>query len=163
MLAEAALRLRRELADRLDLVAEELEAVRRLGVGREHIEDAAAPAELAGQLDRLRVPVAVLDQPGRQLFEIDRLPRTQPAARGGELSAIGHRLKQRLQRRQDQTRRIGAFELFEQAKTLAGDLIDSAVPRMSPLARKSSQAGNTSGLSPVKLVRSPVQPSMSRG
>jgi len=46
-IAEAALGLRRELTDRLDFVAEELQAVGGFGVGRVHVKDATAPAEFA--------------------------------------------------------------------------------------------------------------------
>src|SRR5205823_7327543 len=61
--AEAALRQRRELADGLDLVAEELQPVGGLRLRREDVEDAAAAAELARQLDRVNALVAVADEP----------------------------------------------------------------------------------------------------
>ena len=50
---ERALGLGVERPDRLDLVAEELDPDRVGGVGREDVEDAAAEAELAGDLDDL--------------------------------------------------------------------------------------------------------------
>src|SRR5438067_1637002 len=87
-LAEAALRLGRELADRLHLVAEQLDAIRGVGVGREDIEDAAAAAELAGQLDGLHALKAVLDQPARQLIEVKRLTGADVAAAAGQVVAI---------------------------------------------------------------------------
>jgi hypothetical protein len=46
-IAQGALCLRRELANRLDLVAEELQAEGRLSIGRKDVENATAPAELA--------------------------------------------------------------------------------------------------------------------
>ena len=58
-----------ERADRLDLVAEELDADRVGGVGREDVEDAAAEAELAGDLDDLGPRHAALEQPGGQLLD----------------------------------------------------------------------------------------------
>ena len=66
---ERALGFDVERADRLDLVAEELDADRVGRVGGEDVEDAAADAELAGHLDDLGPRHAALEQPGRQLFD----------------------------------------------------------------------------------------------
>ena len=52
-----ALRLGIELADGLDLVAEELNAHRAVGLGRVDIENAAAPRELARHLDQVHLRV----------------------------------------------------------------------------------------------------------
>ncbi len=57
-----------EPADRLDLVAEELDPHRLVPVGGEDVDDPAAHGELAGQLHGRRVVEAVLDQPLRQLL-----------------------------------------------------------------------------------------------
>ncbi len=94
LIAEAALRLRRKLADGVDLVAEELQAMRRLCVRRVNVQDAAATAELAGQLDRVGVLVAVLDEPAGQFFEVGRLAAAENAAPCRELGATGDWLKQ---------------------------------------------------------------------
>ena len=121
-------------------------AVRGVGIGRENVEDAAATTELAGHFDGLRVPIAVFDQPGRQLFQVDGLSRLQPAAQGSEAGAIGNRLDQRLQRRQDQTRRVLAFQLFEQTQTLAGDFIDADVGRSLGMIAEIVPGGEKDGI-----------------
>ena len=136
-------------------------AIGRLGVGREHVEDAAAAAELAGQLDRFRVLEAVLDQPGRQLFGIDGLRRSADGGAGGKLGAVGHRLNQGLHRGQHETRRLGAFQLLEQTEPLAGDFIDRATRQ--PVLTEIVPGGENDGSRPAKLARSPAQPSRSRG
>src|SRR4051812_44545152 len=55
---ERALRERRERADRLDLVAEELDAQRFAAGGREDVDDAAAHGELAAIVHALDTVVA---------------------------------------------------------------------------------------------------------
>ena len=143
----------------VDLVAEELQPVRRLGVGRVDVEDAAATAELAGQLDGLGVLVAVAHEPGGQFFQVGRLAASQrrdgrrrtrrgrgPAATGpgwwSAAGAAGRRRSSCLRRR-------------------------SRWPAISsnarPAAGWSSQAGKIAGRTPEKVNRSPAQPSRSRG
>ena len=68
---DGALRLRVEAADRLDLVAEQLDAQRQRLGGREDVEDAAAPRRLAGSLDERAERVTGLDEPQRQRVERD--------------------------------------------------------------------------------------------
>ena len=63
---ERALGFGVERADRLDLVAEELDADRVGRIGREDVEDAAADAELAGDLDDLGPRHPALEQPAGQ-------------------------------------------------------------------------------------------------
>ena len=67
--AQAPLGIDRELANRLDFVTEELQAIRSLGIGRKHVQYAASAGKLARQLDGFHALKAMLDQPGRQLFE----------------------------------------------------------------------------------------------
>ena len=69
--------------DRLDLVAEELDADRVGRVGGEDVEDAAADAELAGHLDDLGPRHAALEQPGRQVFDGHRRRRRRRCATSG--------------------------------------------------------------------------------
>ena len=66
---ERALGFGVERADRLDLVAEELDADRVGGVRGKDVEDAAAEAELAGDLDDLGPRHPPLEQPRRQLLD----------------------------------------------------------------------------------------------
>ena len=63
---QTALGVRVAAAQAFDLIAKEFEAKRRLGIGRKDIENAASPAELAGEFDDLAIAVAVLDEPTGQ-------------------------------------------------------------------------------------------------
>ena len=121
--AERPLRLRRELADRLHLVAEEFEAVRRFRVGRVDVEDAAAPAELRRCLDDFRRLIALRDEPAGQFVGVEDIADADAAS--AERGAVGHLLEQRLDGREQQTRRIG-LELAKHAQALAGDLVEDA-------------------------------------
>src|SRR5215467_5764428 len=87
LLTQAALGAGVEQADRLDLITEEFQAERRIGVGGEDIEDSAAAAELARQLDGLGAAKAVVDQPARQFVEIEGVAGTEDAAVARELGA----------------------------------------------------------------------------
>ncbi len=75
-----ALGLRVEGADRLDVVAEELDPDRLGRVGGEDVEDAAAEAELAGDLDDLDPTHRPLGEPGGQLLDGDRVADPDRAA-----------------------------------------------------------------------------------
>ncbi len=121
--AEAALRLRRKLADGVDVVAEQFQTVRRLGVGRVDVEDAAATAELAGQLDGLRVLVAVGNEPGGHFLHVHGFAAAEDATAGRELGACGDRLEQRLDGGQHQARRFDGIELFQETQTPADGLV----------------------------------------
>ena len=66
-----SLRIGVELAHRLDLVAEELDAHRAVGLGGIDVEDAAAPGELAGHLDDVHRGVADAGEMAEQLFDVD--------------------------------------------------------------------------------------------
>ncbi len=127
LLAETALRAGVELADRLDLVAEELQAVRVVGVGRIDVEDAAATAELARQLDSVSAAEAVVDQPAREFVEVECLAGAEDTAVARELGPVGDRLQECLKGGQDEARRLGGFELFKEAQALAGGLVEARV------------------------------------
>ena len=80
---ERALGFGVEGPDRLDLVAEELDADRLGRVGGEDVEDAAAEAELAGDLDDLGPRHPPLEQPAGQLFDRHACRRRPRPARSG--------------------------------------------------------------------------------
>ncbi len=90
-LAERALGERREPADRLDLVAEELDP-RRLVDGRaEDVEDAATDRELAPVVDLLDPLVAAAGEQLGDVAEVDLLPLGEREA-GRAQRCVGHRL-----------------------------------------------------------------------
>ena len=93
-LAERALRERREVADRLDLVAEQLDP-RRLILGRgEDVEDPAADRELAAVVDLLDPLVAAAGEQLGDVAEVDLLaPREREAGRPQR--RVGDRLGER--------------------------------------------------------------------
>ena len=122
-LTERALGFRVERADRLDLVAEELDADRRVGVDGENIQDAPAEAELAGHLNDLDPRHPPVDKPGGEFLDGDRIPDADLAGPAVEHIRHRHRLEQRLDRRHDDPgRRIGA-EGPEEAEAAAEDLV----------------------------------------
>ena len=95
-IANTALIVLREVADRFDLITEEVEAVRRFDIGREDVHDAAAAAELTGQLHDLSALVPHLYEPAGQHVGVDLLAYAQHAPPLSQLGAIGHRLDERL-------------------------------------------------------------------
>ena len=58
---------------------------------------------------------------------VDVLPDAQLLAVPVELLAVGHRLEQGLDRRQQQLRRLIAFELPQNAQPLAADFVEHGV------------------------------------
>ena len=105
-LAERALGEGREPADRLDLVAEQLQPRGALlGRGKD-VEDAAAHRELAALLDLVGVLVAGLDQELGNVAEIDLLAAVQDEPLGPQ-RCVGHGLGQRHGAR-DHDRGLGA-------------------------------------------------------
>ena len=88
---DRALRLRVEAADRLHLVAEQLDAQRQRGGRREDVEDAAAPRRLARPLDERSERVAGLDEPERQRVEGDPPAGRDAAGPGAEIGAARRR------------------------------------------------------------------------
>ena len=93
-LAERALGEGREPADRLDLVAEQLQPRGPLLGRRKDVEDAAADRELAPLLDLVGVLVAGLDQELGDVAEIDLLAAVKDEPLGPQ-RRVGHRLGQR--------------------------------------------------------------------
>ena len=110
---ERALGFDVEGPDRFDLVAEKLDADRVGRIRGEDVEDAAADAELAGYLDDLGPRHSALEQPCRQLFDGHGVADGDGARHPRQRLGLGHRLKGRLKRRDDQPRRAGARELLE--------------------------------------------------
>jgi hypothetical protein len=92
--AERALGEGREPADRLDLVAEQLDPRRALLGGAEDVEDAAADGELGTLLDLLDALVARGRETGDDLVEVDLLAGGDRQARRAQ-GGVGHRLGQR--------------------------------------------------------------------
>ena len=80
-----ALRLGVELADGLDLVAEELDAHGAVRFGRVDIEDSAAAGELAGHLDQVHLRVADAGQMRGEDFDVDLFAAAQ---RDGEAGVV---------------------------------------------------------------------------
>ena len=92
-LAERALREGREPADRLDLVAEQLQARGAVLGGAEDVQDAAAKRELPARLDLVHPLVARFGQELGAEREVDLLadPEREPL---GPKRGVGHRLGQ---------------------------------------------------------------------
>jgi hypothetical protein len=63
-----------ERREAVDLVAPQVDADRRVGGRREHVDDGAASCELAAVLHQLLATVAERDQPGGQLVGVDDRP-----------------------------------------------------------------------------------------
>ena len=82
--AERALRKRREPAQRLDLVAEQIDPHRAVLGGGEHVEQAAADRELAAVLDLVDALVAGRDKIERGLIEIEQVALFEHKAMGAE-------------------------------------------------------------------------------
>ena len=93
-LVERALGEGREPANRLDLVAEQLEPGRAVLGRAEDVEDVAADRELAAVLDLLGALVAGLDEQLGDVGEVDLLALVEREARRAQ-RGIGNRLGQR--------------------------------------------------------------------
>ncbi len=127
-----------ELPDRFDLVAEKLQPDG-IGIRRgEDVQDAATQGEIAGLLDGVQPLEAPLDQPRSDLLRIVPVPHRQfqrmPVQTGGRRD----RLRQCLNRRDDDRRRFLDFasQRLTESGTLAGDLAGTA-----PLARQRLPGG----------------------
>ena len=112
-LAQRALGEGREPADRLDLVAEQLQAGRPLLGRREDVEDAAADRELAALLDLVDALVAGLDEQLGDVVEVDLLAAVEREARRAQ-RGVGNRLGER-DRAGDDDRRLVARRLVAPA------------------------------------------------
>ena len=95
-----ALRLHLEGLDRLQRIAEEIEAHRRRTAWREEIEDAAAHREFAGLHDGAAALVAHEAEPLRELAHIDALARRDRLDRPLQECARRHALQDGIDRRQ---------------------------------------------------------------
>ena len=93
-LAERALRERREPAQRLDLVVEQVDADRALLGRRVDVEQAAADGELAAVLDLVDAVVAGRDEVVRRLVEVEQLADAEREAVRAQ-RRVGHLLAQR--------------------------------------------------------------------
>ena len=109
-LAERALGEGRKPADRLDLVAEQLEPRGAVLGRRKDVEDAAADRELAPLLDLVGVLVAGLDQQLGDVGEVDLLAAVKREALRAQLG-VRHRLGERHGARDDHGRRVAVGAL----------------------------------------------------
>ena len=110
-LAERALGERREPAQRLDLVVEQVDADRALLRGRVDVEQAAADGELAAVVDLVDAVVARGDEVVRRLVEVEQLADAQREAVRAQ-RGVGDLLAQR-DGRDDDDRRLRAGALVE--------------------------------------------------
>ena len=102
----AALARRIELADRLHLVAEQLDPHRRGAMGRKHVEDPAAHGELAALLDERHPRITRADQRRDERVAVDRLPELEVHGAPAHELARGHARRERGPRRHDDRRRL---------------------------------------------------------
>ena len=127
-LAERALGEGREPADRLDLVAEQLQP-RGPVLGRaEDVEDAAADRELAAVLDLVDALVAGLDQQLGDVAEVDLLAAVKDEARRAQ-RGVGDRLGER-DGAGDDDRRLVAV------RRLGGERIERPDPQPDQVRRR---------------------------
>jgi len=112
-----------EAADRVDLVAEQLDPHRVGPVARENVEESAAERDLAGQLDGRGGVEAVLPEPRRQLVRIEFIARPQPARVPRQEIGRRNRLHEGLDAGQEQLGRVGTGQRLEQPDTLARGLV----------------------------------------
>src|SRR5262249_56644946 len=84
-----------EAADRLNLVAEELDPQRITLCRRKQVENSAVHTEFAGQLNGCHALESPLDEPGDELFGIDRFPYAERLCRSLDLGLRRHRQKER--------------------------------------------------------------------
>ena len=140
---ELALGLDVEAADRLDLVAEELDPQRIEGVRRKDVQDAAVHAELAGHLDRRRPLEAPLDQPSQERVEIDLLADAQRPGCRLPLRPAGDRLQQGRKTGDDHRRPIGTTQDAQHPQTSAEDGIGNVLLLRQRLPRREDERGFT--------------------
>ena len=91
----------RELAELLELVAEELEPQRVLGDRREHVEDAAAHRELAAPRDHVDAGVGEVDELRGELGEVVPATACRELDRLDVGEVVGERLQRRAHRRDE--------------------------------------------------------------
>ena len=105
--AERALREGGEPAQRLDLVAEQVDPDRAVLGRREQVEQSAADRELAAVLDLVDALVTRGDEVERSLVEVDQLADAQLEAVRAH-RGVGHLLRQRDRADHDHRRRVTA-------------------------------------------------------
>ena len=128
-LAERALGEGREPAQRLDLVAEQLDPHRPfLGRGVD-VEDAAAKRELAPLLDLVDALVAALDEELGDVGEVDLLAAMEGEP-GRPQGGVGDRLGERDRAGDDQRRRLVA------SPALAGQRVERGDPQPDEVGRR---------------------------
>ena len=110
--AERALCERREPAQRLDLVAEQIDPHRAVLGGGEHVEQPAADRELAAVLDLVDALVAGGDEIERRLVEIEQVALFEHESMGPE-RRVRDLLRQRHRADDDHGRALGC-RLFDQ-------------------------------------------------
>ena len=109
---DAALVERIEGAQRLDLVAQELDAQRQLGREGIKVEDLAAQADLAGLFRQRRAREAGLHEAREQFARVDALATREHQELALEVGRGRHRLQQRQRRGDDHARpALGRAEL----------------------------------------------------
>jgi len=118
---ERTLRVGIEAPDRLDLLAEEIDAQRRLDAHREHVEQRAAHRELAGGRHLTDRRVAGLDQSLAKAFERQRLADRELERTALHIRARRETLQEGV-RRDDETPAASARQLVERAQTLGDDV-----------------------------------------
>ena len=115
---DAALRHRVERAERIDLVAVELDADGSVPVGREEIDDAAAARERSGHVDGVGRRPAACGEPVGELLRIETASHLQPTRAGRHVARIGERGEQGLDARDDHRRRILARQPLHEREPL---------------------------------------------
>ena len=114
-------------ADRVDLVAEPLDAQRRALPRGEEIDDAAADRELTGHLQTRDALKAALLQPALKLVLIQLLPDIQSPSSRRDLCMRRHGLNQRGNRCYQHARRLLRGELTQDAQSFAKDGLDTTL------------------------------------
>ena len=118
-LGQRALREGRELAQRLDLDVEEVDADRVVGGRRVDVEDPTADRELAAVVDLVDALVAGGDEVGGDLVEVEQVADAQP-----ERLRAQRRVRDLLAQRDggdDDDRRLGVGALVGQQRVERGD------------------------------------------
>ena len=120
---ERALGFGVERPDRFDLVAEELDPDGVGGIVGEDVEDAAADAELAGDLDDLGAGHPAIEQPAGQVLHWHRVADGHHPRHPGHGLRLRHGLEHRLERSDHQPGRLGTSQVPEHPQSAAEDLV----------------------------------------
>ena len=112
-----------EAADRLDLIAEQLDADRVVPVGCEDVDDAPADRELAGQLDRRGLVEAAQQQPLGEFLNACFATGPKRAGLPPQRLAVGNRLQDALDAGGHQLGRIAREQQLQQSHPVAEHLV----------------------------------------